>query len=236
MSEEVKIKNTDTKYFNALTFTEKKLLGVFFGCESDVFLDMKEEDFIRFFRQFNLDINNSKYSLEGDSQIDRFCRCLEIEPKNIVKKILIEAQEYKNLFIYQNNFYYEEEQAMLEKTESLLYRLSGEDLDKQSDFSILPSLHGNQRLMSNLKSDTLTEIAVKAFGASDRKFCENKGIKRTIEETVVDDDLQTLLEMFEKRYVGKDSRGEKSNQTIQKWLSKVNPNPPNQAKKKPKKL
>lgn len=82
-----------------LTFTEKKLLKEYFEMESGYFLNMADEEFLQLFKQFGVDIENTKYTSNGEHQIDRFSSFLEIEDKDTILKILKESHQYKKHFV-----------------------------------------------------------------------------------------------------------------------------------------
>jgi hypothetical protein len=104
-------------------------------------------------------------------------------------------------------------------------------ITKQESQPIKPFLGGDERLMSDLKSDDLTKILVKAYGGMVWKSSKGK-VKVTIDEIAKSDDLNTILDLIEKFYVGdkKEIRSMKSEDSICRWLSKVNPSPPKKKK------
>ena len=126
-----------------LTFTEKKLLKEYFEMESGYFLNMFDDEFSQFFKQFGVDIDNIKYTTQGMYQIDRFSNFLEIEDKNIVLKILKEAHQYKKHFV--------EKRCLVNPTDlrlrgidtlidtkitDLIHRLSGEETKIEEELEI----------------------------------------------------------------------------------------------------
>lgn len=83
-----------------LSFNEKKIFGEYFTSEDGLFLDMNSQEFVDFFAQFGVEIKNTpKYGGMGSSEKQRFCRFLEVESRNLIKKVLQEAHQYKKHFV-----------------------------------------------------------------------------------------------------------------------------------------